>query len=214
MKNIIQPPVLEHIPDELPIPDWSLLQSSIPLSSYARPELEKRCLLLEEGLRCAQNCIHAQEMICEGQNAQLIVQNMGMEAMNRTLHEKENPKRTDRAVLFPGGKGRHLTNPEVIQLKRQLDDERKKKEADAETRKIDRQKRKASKQRLEERWKDICITHEEAVAAWKVQCTSLKESGTALKDLPKKPKRPLKASLVAEEGGNEGSDDESESDNE
>jgi hypothetical protein len=37
--------------------------------------------------------------------------------------------------------------------------------------------------------------HEAAVAQWEANCKTLQESGTRAKDLPKKPKRPLKPKL-------------------
>jgi len=41
--------------------------------------------------------------------------------------------------------------------------------------------------------------HDEAVAAWEAECLSLRGAGTTVKDLPNKPKRALKASLVEKE---------------
>ncbi|KAJ3490068.1 hypothetical protein NLJ89_g11469 [Agrocybe chaxingu] len=210
MQKLIKEPVLERVPEEIPMPDWSLLHSTTPLSQYTRPDLETRCQLLELNLSHAYQRITAQNLINEGQNAQLIIQNMGMERMNLTLHEKENPKRTDRAALFPGGKGRHLTDPEVIQLKRRMEEEKKQKEQEKEQRKVAKQNKKASKERLEQRWKEVCVAHEVAVAEWTAECDRLRGAGAAVKDLPKKPKRPLKASL--EERGEEESESKSDDD--
>ncbi|KAJ6563093.1 hypothetical protein DFH09DRAFT_920423 [Mycena vulgaris] len=112
------PPVLEHVPDTLPEPDWSILRRKDPLFSFMRSALEERCLDLEKALLQSRRLLRAHEVISEGQNAQLILQNMGMDKMKQTLFQKEKPKRSDRSVLFPGGKGRHLTDPEVIALKR------------------------------------------------------------------------------------------------
>ncbi len=80
-------------------------------------------------------------------------------------------------------------------------------------RKVTKASKKARKVELEERWKAVCIAHEEAVVNWKAQCEVLKKGGMAAKNLPKKPKRVLKASLV-EEGNEVGSDEESDSDEE
>ena len=76
---------------------------------------------------------------------------------------------------------------------------------------------KVRKVELEERWKAVCVTHEEAIVKWKATCEMLKGSGVVAKNLPKKPKCVLKVSLVEEsedrdEGG--GSDEESESNDE
>ena len=124
MKKIIQPPVIENVLEDLPMPDWSLLQSSTPLSSYTRPDLEELCTTLQQNLQHAHDRMAASALINEAQNAQLIVQHMGMEKMNLTVHAKEQPKRSDRTALFPKGKGRHLTDPEVINLKRSMEEEK------------------------------------------------------------------------------------------
>ena len=145
----------------------------------------------------------------EGQGAQLIIQNMGMEQMNLTLHVKEKAKQTDRTVLFPGGKGWHLTDPELIVEKRKLEKERKEKELAKEKRKAAKVNKKASKQQLEEHWKEVCRMHDEAVAAWEVKCLSLRGVGTVVKDLLKKPKWVLKASLVEKEAEEESKEEES-----
>jgi len=50
MEGIIQKPVIEHIPDELPMPDWVLLRSEAELPSYTRSELEARCQALVKAL--------------------------------------------------------------------------------------------------------------------------------------------------------------------
>jgi hypothetical protein len=142
---------------------------------------------------------------------------MGMEAMNHTLFEKEQPKNNDRAAMFPKNFGRHATDPEWVQQKRTLEDEGKQKEVDKAQRKVTKASKKARKVELEERWKAVCAAHEEAIVKWKAICKTLKGGGVVAKDLPKKPKHVLKASLVEEsedrdEGG--GSDEESDSDDE
>jgi hypothetical protein len=75
-------------------------------------------------------------MIIVGQNAQLVVQNMGMERMNHTLHEKEKGKKSDHAILFPGGKGRHLTDAELIKQKQELEDAKAQEEAEKERKRV------------------------------------------------------------------------------
>jgi hypothetical protein len=85
---------------------------------------------------------------------------------------------------------------------------------DKGNRKAARASKKASKERLEERWKEVCVAHDAAVAKWQVECTGLREGGTAIKDLPKKPKRVLKRSLVEGEASESDETDESGSDGE
>ncbi|KAL0956266.1 hypothetical protein HGRIS_002422 [Hohenbuehelia grisea] len=73
---------------------------------------------LEDSLK-AWALVVAQEAAMEGQSAQMVIQSMGMEKLNRTLHKKEKGKGSDKLILFPGGKGRHLTDDEVIRKKRE-----------------------------------------------------------------------------------------------
>ena len=79
---------------------------------------------MTESLECSQQLIAAQQVIIEGANAQLIVQNLAMDKVSLTLYEKKKKKKSDRTILFPGGKGCHLTNPELIQKKHELEEER------------------------------------------------------------------------------------------
>jgi hypothetical protein len=58
----------------------------------------------------------------------------------------------------------------------------------------------------------VCQLHDEAVAAWEIKCLRLKGTGTAVKNLPKKPKQVLKASLGEREAAEESDKEESESD--
>jgi DNA-directed RNA polymerase beta' subunit len=114
----------------------------------------------------AKNRVAATEEIMSGQSGQLIVQNMGMEALNRTLFQKELPKVNDRAAMFPKGFGRHATEPEWIWQKRALEDETRQKEVDKAQRKVKKASKKVRKVELEERWKAVCVAHEEAVVNW------------------------------------------------
>lgn len=156
MKQLIQPPVLERVPNELEVPDWSLLCVATT-ERWTCEMFKARCQDLEENLRHAQKIVVAQEMIIEGQNAQ-------------------------RTVLFPGGKGRHLTNSEVIQKKREIEEEKRQEEANKEERRSAKESRRAEKERLEELWKAMLDAHTEAVA--------------------KKPKRPLKPKQTQPDGDN------------
>ena len=52
--------------------------------------------------------------IIEGDQAQMVVQDMHLGKLQSALYGKENKKRDDRTKLFPEGKGRHLTNTEFI----------------------------------------------------------------------------------------------------
>ena len=53
MSSIIQRPILECVPDELDIPDWSLLSSRWTLSTVTCPVLEDHVTVLERNLQFA-----------------------------------------------------------------------------------------------------------------------------------------------------------------
>lgn len=214
IKQIVAAPALEHVPQDFEEPDWDLFQRSRPLSSYSHAELEKKCTTLAESLRRAKRIMACQNLINEGQNAQLIIQNMGMEAMVRTMYEKEKPKQTERTALFPDGNGRHLTAPEFVELKRRQEDDKKKEEEEKKKRKEARVNKKALREQFNAQWKAEKAAHELAVKEWQEECNRLRRSGTRVKDLPKRPQRKTRAELATAMGlGNE-SDDEDVSDDE
>jgi hypothetical protein len=96
------------------------------------------------------------------------------------------------AVLFPGGKGRHLTDSEVISQKRALENAKETAAVDKATKKGNREAKRAEKGRLEAEWKKMLAEHQCEVTEWEEECQELREGGTLVKDLPRKPKRPLK----------------------
>ncbi|KAK6988412.1 hypothetical protein R3P38DRAFT_3332069 [Favolaschia claudopus] len=206
-------PMFERVPDELVAPDWSLLEQQNALENLPRDALEKRCRELALQLHRSTKLDGAREAISAGQNAQLIVQNMTMNKLQKALHEKEKGKKSDRTLMFPGGKGRHLTADEVIVQKLALEEAKKKEEVDKAAKKTRREARKAEKAEIEEKWKGMLAAHAAAVEAWKERCARLREAGTRAKDLPKKPKRPLKpkpkpAEDVSDSDGDESGGDE------
>ena len=53
------------------------------------------------------------------------------------------------------------------------------------------------------------IRHDNTVLAWKLECERLKSAGIQPKDLPTKPKRPLKPKPVVEDGLDNDEEEES-----
>ncbi|KAJ6583118.1 hypothetical protein DFH09DRAFT_1245942 [Mycena vulgaris] len=177
-------PVFERLPDNVREPDWAVLQRG----------LETRCEKLENELADARRLLAAHQAISQGQNAQLIVQNMAMGKLKQSLFEKEKGKKSDRTVLFPGGKGQHLTSDEVIAQKRAMENAKAKEE----------------KECLATEWKAMLAVHRVNVEKWEAQCLRLKAAGTRTKDLPKKPKRPLKPKPKESDTEDDESSEESE----
>jgi hypothetical protein len=195
MAKHLTPPVVEHVPGELEYPEWSLLQYDAPLMSLPRSALEARCEALTESLERSRKIITAQQIINESSNAQLVIMNLANTKLNQSLHAKDAKKKNDRTIMYPGGKGRHLTAIEVIQQKRKLEEDKQKEEAEKEQRKVTKESRKVEKERLEQQWKEMLEAHAHEVAEWEKKCQTLREQRVLVKDLPKKPKRPLKPKL-------------------
>ena len=66
------------------------------------------------------------------------------------------------------------------------------------------------KEQLDAQWKTMIYKYEHAVGSWEKACQQLRAQGVLVKNLPKKPKHPLKPKLKELEGetaGN-GADDE------
>lgn len=200
MSKLISPPIIEK-PPLLPVPNWNLLQRERELDEYSKRELMDRVAVLEDGLGKAQAMVLAREAVIEGQSAQMVIQAMGMEKMNRTLHEKEKGKSSEKTILFPGGKGRHLTSDEVITKKRELENAKADKAAASKRRRLDQAQRKvdnkAREDAIEAAWSQAQQDHTEALKRWEEECAELKSQGMWVKDLPKRPGRVFKKDVVA-----------------
>ena len=187
----------------LPDPDWTLLDQKANNSYQSRESLFKQIESLTESLHRSKDIIRSHEIMEERSSAQLVIQNAHLSKLNQVLHTRENKKQSDRTILFAEGYGRHLTNDESIALVRGQKERKKKESAELEQRRIARDDRKATKAAIEEEWREIVKTHEQAVQEWNVECSRLQAEGLRAKDLPKKPRRPLKPKLPVEEQGDD-----------
>ncbi|KAF8996524.1 hypothetical protein BDQ17DRAFT_1429672 [Cyathus striatus] len=174
-------------------PNWSLLHDHVDMAKLPRAALEERYSSLLQNLQFAQDRDKACQSINEAANAQLIVQNM---ALNRT-------------VLLPGGLGRHLTDPELIQAKRACEEDKRQEEREKKRRKADKKRRKEEKDRRDEEWKQIIAAHKNTVEEWEQECARLRAARELHKNLPKKPTHPLKRDYTNIPG--DGMDEEGES---
>ncbi|GJE97395.1 DDE-domain-containing protein [Phanerochaete sordida] len=131
------------------------------------------------------------------QNAQLLVQCFHLKKINHALRGKESQKKINKRKLFHGGKGRVLTDPEFKQLIAEVEAAKMRK---VEARKESLQRRadaKATRASLDLQWARMLEDHAAAVRRWEGECLRLREMGTLVKNLPKKPKKPLKPRLNA-----------------
>ena len=84
-----------------------------------------------------------------------------------------------------------------------------KRKADKATEKAQRKMAsEANRAALEAEWKVITAEHKKAVEAWEAECARLKAEGVCTKDLPVKPKHPLKPKPALEAPTQSGEPDE------
>jgi hypothetical protein len=208
-------PILEAIP-ELPQPDWSLLKEPEPNTYQTRDMLEARNKELTKNLRNSQLIIRARELIDERHTAQLVIQHAHLTKLNQSLHAKENKRTTDRTILFPGGFGRHLTDPEFGQQLAEQARRKEAEEAEKAQRASNREVQRAAKAAAEAEWKKKKEEYEEAMESWKAECLRLRAENVRVKDLPPKPKAPRRPKPPPETAdsqpgpSNEGGDDDSD----
>ncbi|KAH9962040.1 hypothetical protein BJV74DRAFT_716002, partial [Russula compacta] len=122
--------------------------------------------------------------------AQLVIQHAHLTKLNQSLHAKENKKTTDRTILFPGGFGRHLTDPEFGQQLAEQAQRKAAEEAGKAQRASNREAQRVVKAAAEAEWKKKKEEYEEAMESWKAECLRLQAENMRVKDLPPKPRAP------------------------
>ncbi|KAF9236315.1 hypothetical protein BU15DRAFT_31168, partial [Melanogaster broomeanus] len=182
-------PVLEN-PPAIPGPDWSLLRT--PTSQMSRAELEQYTEDLQDSLHNAKHHIQSRDMIIEAAHAQMIVQELFAKKQSQTLHAHENQKKTDRAKLFPEGKGCHLTEEGFMKELERLEEVKRQEKGDKAKRKAERVEKRTGKARIDVEWKALLAKHDENITRWSATCEELAAKLVPKKDWPKKPRRPLK----------------------
>jgi hypothetical protein len=150
----------------------------------------------------------ARDAIIEAANAQMSLQCVYNSRLNEALNKKENKKETDRTKLFPDGKPRLLTGDVFMGEMVTSQKLREEKAAAMDQRKAGRADRKVAKATAGAAWKLQVEGHQMEVKRWEAECVVLKVQKVKVKDLPKKPKRPLKPKPVAEPDSESSSSDE------
>lgn len=163
--------------------------------SMTRGELEGAIDQLAERLRIAHINNRAQQSVIEAAHATLVVQNMWAMKLNEALNVKENTKEDDRTKLYPEGKGRHLTSPQFVELRKDMVRKAQDKELEKERKRMLREAKKNRNDAREALWKVWGEEHKQAVEEWERTCAQLRQEGVLVKNLPKKPARPLRADL-------------------
>ncbi|EGN96639.1 hypothetical protein SERLA73DRAFT_154134 [Serpula lacrymans var. lacrymans S7.3] len=181
-------------PAILPAPDWRLLTPSQPSSGSVDGDLfwKTWALHLEESLRRTKQLLSAHKDISAGQNAQIVIQDLTLRKLNKTLNKNNKKKGSDQTKLYPKGNGCHMMERQFVDELRQDQAQRNEKAREKAQRKTNREARKGEGAELEEQWKAIKEQHNAAVKAWEAECKQLEVEGVRKKDWPKKPERALK----------------------
>jgi hypothetical protein len=194
----------------IPDPDWSLLHPRTSGSNQTKEQLEETIKRLTLNLDLSRQQIAAKDSVIEGANAQLAVQSIYNKRLNEALNTK---KETDRTKLFPEGKPRVLTDDkfhhEVSEAKRGREVEI----AAKALRAVGREDKRVLKAAAAVLWASRLEGHKKEVTEWEAECKLLRGQGTKVKDLPKKPKRPLKPKPLPEVEPESSSDDDDDEEN-
>ena len=205
--------VFEGLLPELPKVDWLMLDNplSAPVLYETWESLKEQVNTLTENLQRARAIIHTYEAIEEGWEAQMLIQHLFLTKQQEALQAKEKRKVDDRTRLPKDGLGRHLTDPELIESIRKAEEARRVKENNKRQRDVARKACGTARRALEHKWKAVVAGHEWAVAGWVAERAHQKAAGVHVKDLPKRPARPLKPQLtVSEPSGETGARRESD----
>ncbi|KAJ3555968.1 hypothetical protein NM688_g2285 [Phlebia brevispora] len=146
----------------------------------------------KEQIACLKAALAQRKLKIQAQNAQMVMQGLYLRKLNRALRGKESKSKSNRKKLFPGGKGRVLTDEDFVEEIGRMDEQKEAKKAKTAKRGEEKIVKDAEKVALDQAWAQIKEEHIKAVAAWKAECERLIQHGMLRKDLPKKPKRQLK----------------------
>lgn len=213
----VAPPVLEKLPP-LTNSDWSQLRPHIPLHQQTRTELLEHTEQLTSLASRAKGQIQAQNVIIEGAQAQLVIQDLYANKLNETLFAKENRKPKNRTkIIFQDGKGRHLTHEKVVEMVEEMDRDRVAREDEKKQRKRNRAAKQTAREAVEIQWRQIKENHEASILAWNLECEQMRADGVPKVQWPKRPVRqrkpkPAIEADISDGEGSENGDNEDESD--
>lgn len=188
-----------------------------PVPSFTLEALGENRHTVHERMERLEAVVQTQNEGLQRLNTQLALQNLYLHALNRTLRGKENKKTSDRTKLFPEGNGRLLTHPSFVSAIEQIEQRKLDGEQKKERKAVAVAAARKAKEDVEREWREIKITHDAAVKLWEDECERLQRTGVLKKNLPKKPKCPLKprspktnVGTVAVADGLESTEDENE----
>ena len=192
-------PVIERQP-YLREPNWGLLRTpTAPPERVSMESVKQENLLLRTNLKLAYDQISAARSINEAANAQLIVQHVQASRMNTALHEKSKLAKEKRGErIGADGKAVVYTSASVVEVKRKMRDDAELKAAHKKARADLRVRVREEKEKIKQKWAEICRVHTDSMMEWKMKTEQLKEQKVPRNQWPKAPVRPKKPQMPPE----------------
>lgn len=131
-----------------------------------KPEMENHIEELVHKLETTQMLVAVQNSIIEGQQAQLVLQNLQLVKQNEVLHVKENTRENDHTKIFLGGRGCHLTGDDFHEAQVETEREKRAKEAVKELRKNKKAFQKKRKEEIDKLWRQRNDEYQSTVEKW------------------------------------------------
>ena len=194
-------------PEPFKEPDWDVLLNP-DVTRLKIEGLVHKVKNLQRGLQMAQDCIRAREAVIESAHATNIILELTCQRQQTTLNQKEvhRSEKKDKCALFGDGKAHVITNDDFVLALEEIEERDKVKEEGKEKRKLTCAKAKEFKEARRKAWERALGEWKEEREAWEEECGRLVEAGTQKKDLPKAPKRPLKADVLLVTMSSEGNE--------
>ncbi|KAJ7461084.1 hypothetical protein FB451DRAFT_1044601, partial [Mycena latifolia] len=159
--NPILPPAIQQVSRSLTAPNWSLSSPGPNDASYkTRGQLKAENAELRAHLKLTRQNMTVQDHIIEEAHVTMVFQNMSLQKTNEALHQQEEKAATDRAKLFKG-KAQCLSLDEFYSAVVAIDDERKRKAAGRDAKKVERERKKELKAKLKQEWAEMKCRHVE-----------------------------------------------------
>lgn len=185
-------------PEPFSEPSWSTLLDP-DVGHLDQGGLIQEVIKLRGGLQMARDCIRAGEAVIESAHATNVVLELTCQRQRLALNWKKTEKlqKKDKRSLFSDGKAHVVTDDDFINALEAIEELEKEKEGEKERRKLARVKVKESKEAEKKAWDQAVEEWKGEREEWEEERTRLVEQGHRKRDLPRAPKRPKKADILA-----------------
>jgi hypothetical protein len=159
------PPPIIHDP-----PRRAQFKSSLNCrkGQFTKQELIDSQKELQEALRLAEERVRVTNENLRAANAQMVIQYLHVRSLDVERAATASATSRPRATVYPGGRGRELTDDacinEIVETERLRQEKEQQKQQRQETAALKKDRNLA----CEEEWKRVSTTYKEEVAAWKV----------------------------------------------